>query len=84
MIIGLTGTMACGKGEVVKHLKNKGFEHYIYSDILKEIAKQRNIPRKDVLHAIIARDNDLQLIATDHHFDKLKDITKTKKPVDFI
>jgi len=43
MIIGLTGTMACGKGEVVKHLKNKGFEHYIYSDILKEIAKQRNI-----------------------------------------
>jgi len=50
----------------------------------RKIAKQRNIPRKDVLHAIIARDNDLQLIATDHHFDKLKDITKTKKPVDFI
>ncbi len=43
MIIGLTGTMASGKGEVVKHLKNKGFEHYVYSDILKEIAKQRNI-----------------------------------------
>ncbi len=43
MIIGLTGTMSAGKGEVVKHLKSKGFEHYVYSDILKEIAKQRNI-----------------------------------------
>jgi len=43
MIIGLTGTMGSGKGEVVKHLKSKGFEHYVYSDILKEIAKQRNI-----------------------------------------
>ena len=43
MIIGLTGTIGSGKGEVVKYLKGKGFEHYVYSDILKEIAKQRNI-----------------------------------------
>ena len=43
MIIGLTGTMASGKGEVVKYLKSKGFEHYVYSDILKDIAKKRNI-----------------------------------------
>jgi len=43
MILGLTGTMSSGKGEVVKHLKTKGFEHYVYSDILKEIAKQRDI-----------------------------------------
>ena len=43
MIIGLTGTMGSGKGEVVKILESKGFEHYVYSDILKEIAKQRNI-----------------------------------------
>ena len=43
MIVGLTGTMASGKGEVVRYLKSKGFEHYVYSDILKEIAKQRNI-----------------------------------------
>ncbi|MBU0628215.1 MAG: AAA family ATPase [Nanoarchaeota archaeon] len=43
MIIGLTGTMGSGKGEVVKFLKSKGFEHYVYSDILKEIAEQRNI-----------------------------------------
>jgi len=43
MIIGLTGTMGCGKGEVVNYLKSKGFEHYVYSDILRDIAKQRNI-----------------------------------------
>lgn len=43
MILGLTGTMGSGKGEVVKYLKSKGFEHYVYSDILREIAKNRNI-----------------------------------------
>ncbi len=43
MIIGLTGTMGSGKGEVVKYLKSKGFEHYVYSDILREIAKDRSI-----------------------------------------
>lgn len=43
MIIGLTGTIGSGKSEVVKYLKSKGFEHYVYSDILREIAKQRNI-----------------------------------------
>lgn len=43
MIIGLTGTMGSGKGEVVKYLKNKGFEHHVYSDILREIAKSKNI-----------------------------------------
>ena len=43
MIIGLTGTMGAGKSEVVKYLKSKDFEHYVYSDILKEIAKQRNL-----------------------------------------
>ncbi len=43
MLLGLTGTMASGKGEVARYLENKGFEHYIYSNIVKEIAKQRNI-----------------------------------------
>jgi len=43
MIIGLTGNMGCGKGEIVKYLKTKGFEHYVYSDILRDIAKKKNI-----------------------------------------
>ena len=43
MIIGLTGTMASGKGEVAKYLISKGFEHLMYSDILKELARSRGI-----------------------------------------
>ena len=43
MIIGLTGTMASGKGEVAKYLISKGFEHLMYSDILKEVANERGI-----------------------------------------
>jgi len=43
MIIGLTGPMASGKGEIVKQLEKQGFEHYVYSDILRGLAKQRNI-----------------------------------------
>ena len=43
MIIGLTGKMGSGKGEVVKYLIKKGFEHYVYSDIIKETAAKRNI-----------------------------------------
>lgn len=50
----------------------------------KKISRQRNIPKKDALHAILSRDNDLQLIATDTHFNKLKDITTAKRPEDFI
>lgn len=43
MIIGLTGTMSSGKGEVAKYLIKKGFEYYCFSDILKEEAKKRKI-----------------------------------------
>ena len=43
MIIGLTGTMGSGKAEIAKYLTSKGFDYYVYSDILREIAKQRNI-----------------------------------------
>ncbi len=43
MIIGLTGTIAAGKSAVVEYLKEKGFEHYVYSDILREEAKKRGI-----------------------------------------
>ena len=43
MILGLTGTMASGKGEMVNYLKTKGFVYYMYSGILRDIAKQRGI-----------------------------------------
>lgn len=49
----------------------------------KALALQRGVPRGDALHAILARDNFVQLISGDEHFQKLRDITKVKKPEDF-
>ena len=50
----------------------------------RKLARQRNVPNKDALHAILARDNNLQLISRDRHFEKLKDITEIKLPEGFI
>lgn len=50
----------------------------------RNLSKQRDVPRKDALHAILARDNSLQFVSRDNHFEKLKDITLTKKPEDII
>jgi len=76
MIIGLTGTMGCGKGEVVKYLKKKGFEHYIYSDILREIAKSRNIgPTRENLQKLgneIKKDSKNLGILSKKLFQKIK------------
>ncbi|MBW2993625.1 PIN domain-containing protein [Candidatus Woesearchaeota archaeon] len=48
------------------------------------VAKERNLPKGDVLHAILARDNNLVLVTRDRHFDKLKDISRYYKPEDII
>ena len=50
----------------------------------RSIAKRRNIPNGDALHAILARDNHLIFISRDQDFEKLKDITMTYFPEDFI
>lgn len=50
----------------------------------EKIALQRNLPKRDVLHAVLARDNEACLITRDNHFQKLKDITVSKLPEDFI
>jgi len=50
----------------------------------KRIGKERNLPKGDVLHAIIARDNDLVLVTRDRHFKELSDISKHYKPEDII
>ena len=60
---------------------------HIYPENLEEarkLARRRNVPNKDALHAILARDNGLQLISRDHHFEKLKDVTNVKLPEEFI
>lgn len=43
MIIGLTGSLAAGKGIVSDFLKEKGFVYLSLSDELREIAKERKI-----------------------------------------
>ncbi len=43
MIIGIVGTLGAGKGTVVEYLKQKGFDHYSSSDILREISKERGV-----------------------------------------
>lgn len=50
MIIGLTGTLASGKGVVSEFLKEKGFVYLSLSDELREIVKERKIEltRKDL------------------------------------
>lgn len=43
LIIGLTGSMGCGKGEIVKILEKKGFLHITLSEMVKEEAKRRGV-----------------------------------------
>ena len=53
-------------------------------DEAESLAKERNVPRGDALHAILARDHKLILIARDRHFRELEDISKHHKPEDLI
>lgn len=48
------------------------------------LAKQRNVPMRDAMHSILARDNESILLSRDYHFDSLKDISITNKPEDLI
>ena len=60
---------------------------HIYKEQREEaskLAKIRNVPKRDALHAILSRDNHLQLISRDRHFEKLKDISKAGLPEEFI
>ena len=50
----------------------------------KKIAAEKDVPAGDVLHAIIARDNDLILVTRDKHFRKLEYLSKHYKPEELI
>lgn len=50
----------------------------------RDLSLKREIPKRDALHALIARDNKSKLITLDHHFKKILDITKPHKPNDLI
>ena len=42
----------------------------------KDLSQKRNVPKRDALHALIARDNQAILVTLDSHFNELKDICK--------
>lgn len=46
MIIGLTGSMGCGKGEIVKILEKEGFEYITLSMMVREEARRRGVPEE--------------------------------------
>jgi len=50
----------------------------------KKIAEERSIPRGDVIHAILARDNNAVLVSRDKHFQLLKDVCEVMKPEELI
>ena len=50
----------------------------------KRIAEERNLPKGDALHAILARDNNAILVSRDKHFELLTDICEVKKPEEVI
>lgn len=62
----------------IVHVTKEQFEE------ARKIAKQRSVPLGDVIHAVVARDHQAQLVSRDWDFEKLKDITKSKKPEDLI
>ena len=50
----------------------------------KKIAEERGIPKGDVIHAVLARDNKAILVSRDKHFQLLKDICEAVKPEEII
>lgn len=50
----------------------------------KDLAQKRDVPKRDALHALIARDNNATLITLDSHFKKLIDIAIPHSLKEFI
>jgi len=44
MIIGITGRIASGKGEIAEYFKKKGYEYFTISQMVKEVASKLEIP----------------------------------------
>ncbi len=50
----------------------------------KLLSVERDVPFGDALHVIVARDEEALVIARDHHFERLQDIAKSKKPEELL
>jgi len=53
-------------------------------DEARKLSRSRKIPRVDVLHAILARDNSAILVTRDHHHEKVTDIVIIAKPEELL
>ena len=49
-----------------------------------DLAATRQVPKRDILHALIAKEQRAALITYDRHFQILRDIIEPKRPRDFI
>src|SRR3989344_629889 len=65
------------------HLKKVPISKKQVAEAMK-IARMWSTARADALHAILARDNQLQMITRDADFQRLKHITRPKLPEDFL
>jgi predicted nucleic acid-binding protein len=60
---------------------------HIYDENVREVHRisiEKGISLADVLHAVLSRENDAQLISRDRDFQELRFITISKFPEDFI
>jgi predicted nucleic acid-binding protein len=48
------------------------------------LRKKFQVPLRDALHAVLARDNNAVLIARDRHFEALSHLVRVNKPEDLI
>lgn len=49
-----------------------------------QLCHQKQVPKGDVLHAILARDNNAIMVSRDQHFERLKHIIEIKKPEELL
>jgi predicted nucleic acid-binding protein len=73
--------------ELFSFIKNNAKKIHIYreeKEQAKKLAYQFSIPHGDALHALLAKNNEAQLISRDNHFQKIKHIIIVKKPEDFL
>jgi|SRR3989344_3607770 len=72
---------------MISILKDRIRRAYISNEekeLAKKIALKKNIPEGDVLHAVLARNNEAILISNDLHFVKIKDIIEVRNPEEII
>lgn len=66
------------------HIKRVSVTKFQFEEA-RRLAKQRDVPLGDTIHAILARDHGVALISRDEKdFRKLKDITDFREPKDLI